>query len=100
MDIRRSLQALPGISTILVPQCVLNELEGLSTKLPDARTGLRLATMFGVAESEGHGDDCVLETARKLGAMVLTNDREFIRRLKNAGIPVLSIRGGRSIDFV
>lgn len=84
----------------MVPECVVSELSGLSSNIPDAVPARLLADRFERVPSMGKGDQCVMDAAVELGAFVLTNDRKFIVMLKEAGIRVLSIRRGRKIEFV
>lgn len=80
--------------------CVLDELQGLSRNIPDAKAALALADLYETVPSQGKGDDCILEMAVQLGGIVLTNDRELIKRLKEKGVRVVSIRSGKTINFV
>jgi len=59
-----------------------------------------MAERFEVIHTQGKGDDCIIEKAIETGSAVLTNDRGLARRLKESGIRVISIRGGKTIDFV
>ncbi len=77
VDIRAQLLEFPEIRKILIPQCVLDELVGLSTHLPEASGALKMASKFQIVESEGSGDDCILNIALAYGAAILTNDREL-----------------------
>lgn len=100
VDIENQLLAFPGINKIVVPMCVVAELTGLSNENNFARGALRLSARFEVIDSEGSGDECILETAKRHNAIVLTNDRNLISRLKKEKIRVISIRGSRRLDFV
>lgn len=75
-------------------------MKGISRDSPDGSAALMLADRFEIVETTGRGDDCILKIALELGASVLSNDREFVRRLKESGVRVLSIRGGKKIDYV
>ena len=100
VDIRSIITGKSGIGKVQIPQCVIDELEGLSVRLPDARAGLMLASRFDHIPSTGKGDQCIIDLAVANGAIVLTNDRELIGLLRKKGVRVMSIRGGNSIDFV
>ena len=99
VDIRAQLLEFPEISKILIPQCVLNELVGLSTRLPEASGALKMASKFEVVDSQGSGDDCILNIALTSGAAILTNDRELTERARSKGIRTFSIRGKSRIDI-
>jgi rRNA-processing protein FCF1 len=99
VDIRAQLLEFPEIRKILIPQCVLDELVGLSTHLPEASGALKMASKFQIVESEGSGDDCILNIALAYGAAILTNDRELTERARSNGIRTFSIRGKSRIDI-
>lgn len=92
INLDRELRRLFGDITVLVPGAVLEELSGVDDK--HARAALALAKKYPVAETEGRGDDAVLEVAESMGAAVVTNDRALISRLKERGIPVVRLRAG------
>lgn len=98
-DIRDLLSRLPEVSGILVPTCVLKELESMSDDVSYARGALSLAKKFKTIEGEGPADDCILELATGHGLFILTNDRGLIERAKALRIRTLSFKGGRNIDF-
>lgn len=45
-----------------------------------------------IETGEGHVDDLILETARKNGYYVATQDWEFKKKLKNKGVPLIYLR--------
>ena len=45
-----------------------------------------------ILETEGKGDDCILESAKIMNSMVITNDAELKKRLKKEGIKVIYVR--------
>ncbi|MEM0157025.1 MAG: hypothetical protein QXN26_03040 [Thermoplasmataceae archaeon] len=98
VDIRSQLLSFPEISSIMIPQCVLNELSGLSSRIPEASGALKMAANFEHVDSEGSGDECVLNAAIARKAAILTNDRELRDRARAKGIRTFSIRGKNRID--
>lgn len=100
VDLQKLSSVLPGTGQVFVPECVLSELRGLSEDNRYAKAALILAERFYSVRSTGTGDDCIVDVATELGAVVLTNDRGLIERLKKSGVRALSIRGGKTIDFV
>ncbi len=88
LEIKRIL----GNVNILVPSCILGELERLSRKRWEAKAALQLAKKYEMIEVEKLGDNGVLEAAKKLNAYVVTNDRALARILKKEGIKVLSMK--------
>ena len=99
VDIRAQLLEFPEISKILIPKCVLNELIGLETRVPEASGALDMASRFEVVDSQGSGDDCILNTALTNGAAILTNDRELTARARSKGIRTFAVRGKSRIDI-
>lgn len=99
VDIRTQLLGFPEISRILVPQCVLNELAGLASRVTEASGALKMTSKFEVVDSDGSGDDCVLNIALAREAAIITNDRELTRRARSKGIRTYSIRGKSRIDI-
>lgn len=97
IDIESILLRKFRISSILVPDCVLKELSGLSSSVPYAQGALRLAERFHRKESEGSGDRCILKLALDTGFPVLTNDLEFLSLLKKSGAGCLTLRNNRDI---
>lgn len=100
IDIESLLKEMPEVGKIVIPNCVIDELYGLSSRLVEARAAAVLAQRFTIEVSSGSGDECILSFANNSRAIVLTNDSELIKRLKEAGLRVLSIRAGKRIGFV
>lgn len=98
-DLRELLFELPEVSGIVVPTCVLRELEKMSGDVMFANGALALASKFPSVEGEGPADDCILDLASREGYFVLTNDRALTRRAKEIGVRTLSFIGKRRIDF-
>ncbi|MCW6169107.1 MAG: PIN domain-containing protein [Thermoplasmatales archaeon] len=97
IDLSNALFGIDEINGIIVPECVASELRGLSIRNPHARAALELISRFEIINSEGRGDDCILETARRLGAFILTNDRGLLTRAKSLGIRNASIRSNGTV---
>lgn len=98
VDLKDRVLSSTAVNRIVVPGCVVRELEGLARSNPYAKAALALSDRFEKIESEGAGDDCIIKCAKNHGASVLTNDRDLVLRLKDAGIRVLSLRRGAVID--
>ena len=97
VDLSVVLFGINEINGIIIPECVLSELRGLSARNQYARTALEMISRFEIINSEGKGDDCILETARRLGAFILTNDKELLIRAKSLGIRNASIRANGTV---
>lgn len=92
IDLKEKILDATQANRILVPECVLRELQGLSKSNYYAKAALLLADRFEKIESEGTGDECIIHCAEKIGGVVLTNDRELSSRIKEKGLRVLAIR--------
>ncbi len=91
---------LPG-ARLLVPACVLGELEGLAKSLtPGAMAARALAERYPVVPTTARGDDGVIEAAIASGAWVATADRELRRRLAIRGISALVPRDRHRLEVV
>ena len=97
VDIRKILNGKFNIFKIAVPDCVIHELENLSSSVPYARGALQLSKRFERISVHGHGDNCIIDTAQETGMAVLTNDRLLLGRLRQAGVICLTIKGERDI---
>lgn len=81
----------------VIPGCVLNELRGLAGHNVDARVAISLFSALEKIETEGKGDNCIEELAKKTGWAVLTNDRELTKTLKAMNIRVYLVKQRRYI---
>ncbi len=93
MNLDREIRRLLGEIRILVPSSVLGELSRLRTR--EAKAALALGHRYEVVRTELAGDDAVLDVAIRNNAAVVTNDKELISRLKEAGLPAVRLRSGR-----
>lgn len=98
-NIRDLLSRFVEITGIVVPECVLHELESMSGDVMFASGALNLARTFRIIEGSGPADDCILDVASRQKCYILTNDRELIRRARKMGITTLSFRQSRRIDY-
>ncbi len=97
IDIRTALLSIPMTFKIIVPKCVIDELVGLSKTFWYASAALEYSKNFDIIESNGIGDDCILNMAISMKCFVLTNDRGLINRLRSKNIRILMISQGKSI---
>jgi len=93
------LRRLVGDQPLVTPQAVVEELEKLADgngkEATAASVGLDLSDRCeAVATDAGYADDAVLELASHPDAThAVTNDKPLKRRLLDAGVPVISLRG-------
>ncbi len=98
-DISDLLFRLTEVAGVVVPKCVLHELESMSRDVMFAKGALALASRYPTIEGDGPADDCILELAVENGYFILTNDRELLRRARKEGVRTLSFMGRKRIDF-
>ncbi|MCS7130014.1 MAG: PIN domain-containing protein [Archaeoglobaceae archaeon] len=86
---------------IVVPKAVLDELKRLESKLSGeektaVRIALKLIENFEFVDSS-EGDEGILETAKKLGCGIITNDKELRRKAEKLGLAVGYIKLGKIV---
>lgn len=102
------LERLVGAAELVVPQAVLDELERLRDEgTPDeaaaARVGYELATeRCRAIGGDSRGADRVLADLAGGEAVdyVVTNDAPLRRRILDAGVPVISLRGRTKLTII
>jgi rRNA-processing protein FCF1 len=99
VDLRDQVTYLVGRCEIIVPQCVIDELKGLSTGNINARTALGIVQRFITVQSEGKGDECVFNTAVKLHAYVVTNDRNLALKLHENDLRCLMFTAKKMLSY-
>lgn len=97
VNIDRELSRLFGEVPVLVPSAVLEELSRLDQ--PEAKSALALARKYSIVETEERGDDGVLDVALRTDAVVVTNDKDLIARLKAARVGIVRLRQRRYLIF-
>jgi len=97
LNLDLELQRLVGNCEVYVPGPVIGELKRSRSKF--ARAALSLARKYRLAETGTQGDEGVIETARKLDAYVVTNDRALRARLIRLRIRTISLRSGRYLEL-
>jgi len=97
---------LPIQIKIVVPGVVIHELETLIKKSsPSIRQKARLALMlskqFSLLDThfKENADLEIKRLAEELNAIVATNDSELRLKLREKGIPVISIRGDNKLEL-
>lgn len=90
INIDAEIERLIGRARIVVPECVVRELEGLRGRA--AKAALMLARKYEIVPSEGTGDECVLSVALRENAYLLTNDAALRRRARAVGVKCIYLR--------
>lgn len=97
INIDREIERLLGSVRVVVPSCVIDELDALGT--PEAKGARRLSEKYEVVEVQEKGDQGVQEAAKRCGAAVVTNDQEFIEILRKSSVPVIRMRERQYLNF-
>ena len=103
LDVYELLRLQDYKPTVL--SCVLIELRSLckSAKRGADRAAAKLAAEIVEAKlnvvdvGKGHADDLILKYAKGRKVIVLTNDREFKQRLKEAGVDAVSVSKSKQL---
>lgn len=101
--LEEQLEAMLGAHTVHVPSSVLSELHMLTRNQGETGRAAKMALTYAkrfVGEPTGlMGDDGILQVARKLGAIVATNDRKLQDEATKSGLQVLLAREGSRLAF-
>ena len=103
IDLEKELTRLLGSYHIVVPTPIVRELEFLSEnrtgkKKAKAKASLKLIKKYDTIDMEGsNGDDSVLELAKKINGIVVTNDRELRNRVKEMSLSVIFLRAKKKL---
>ncbi len=98
IDLEGELSQLLGEYELMVPSSVLSELQRLARTDGKARAALEMAARYATVQVTGTGDEAILRTAKERDAAVLTNDRRLRERLREAGRPVIFLRGRSKLE--
>ena len=103
IDLEKELTRLLGNYHIVVPTPIVRELEFLSEngkgkKKAKAKASVKLIKKYDAIDVEGrNGDDSVLELAKKINGIVVTNDRELRNRVKEMSLSVIFLRAKKKL---
>ncbi len=100
IDIFEEIKKLIPNPEILTLSTVIDELKKIKDKKA-AKVGLELLKIHNVRiiPTEGNVDEKIIETAKKLKAVVFTNDKELKNKCIKQGIPVMFVRKKRIIKI-
>lgn len=105
INIEKELSRLLGICRIIVPRTVVEEMEKLAEQEGEigraAKLGLSIIKKrgFRLVETESKGDEGVLETAIKMDAAIVTNDKELKKKAKKLRLPIIYLREGNHLEM-
>ncbi len=101
VDWKKELDCLVGSYRLVVPTTVARELEILSTHRKDqkkAAAALKLIETFErIDDPASSADEALVNIALKTHGIVVTNDSELRKRLKNNGLSVIFLRGRKKL---
>lgn len=92
------LDRLFGFWKILVPECVLIELRGLSKDMLKARAALKLAANYPSIPTKKKGDQGVLEALVRENGILLSNDRHLRNNALKMGYRVIFLRSRSHLE--
>ncbi len=95
LNLDLELRRLLGDCRVVVPGPMLGELKRCGAK--HSKAAIALARKYEIIPTESSGDEAIMELARKLGAYVVTNDKELRSRLRAEGIPLVYLRSGTHV---
>ncbi len=98
VDLEGELTRLFGKFKIFIPKPVINELKFLSEhgkgrKKHIAKPALKLIEKYEVVDAYGKGDRAILNLAKELNCIVLTNDKKLRSKLKKLSLHAVYLRG-------
>ncbi len=98
VDLEGELTRLFGKFKIFIPKPVINELKFLSEhgkgrKKHIAKPALKLIEKYEVVDAYGKGDRAILNLAKELNCIVLTNDKKLRSKLKKLSLNAVYLRG-------
>ncbi len=97
LDIEKELNRLLGTYEIIIPSSVLLELENVKDRY--VKAAQKFAEGYSVIATELRGDESIISLALTLQAMVVTNDKELRKRLKEQGLSVIFMRQGKYLSI-
>jgi rRNA-processing protein FCF1 len=101
MNWEKELAGLVGAHRLVVPTAVIQELQVLATRRKGqkkAAAALKLIAKYETIEGDAiSADEALLKIAEKTHGIVVTNDAELRKRLKNRGFSVIFLRGKKKL---
>lgn len=101
VDWEKDLDRLVDGYHVVVPTAVVQELQILTTRSAEkkkAAAALKLIAKYDTIDQKAETvDDALIKIAEKTKGIVVTNDAELRKRLKNRGFPVIFLRGKKRL---
>jgi rRNA-processing protein FCF1 len=104
IDLEEELTRLFGKFKIIIPKSVLDELNFLSEhgngrKKFIAKPALKLIEKYEFIDIGGKGDKAIIDLAKKLNCIVLTNDKNLRYKMKKLSLHTVFLRGKSKLVF-
>lgn len=99
IDILGQLTSL-GFRKVVVPDCVIRELEGLTGDIAEAKAALSIISDLERIPSTDPCDFSIIRAAKENKFSILTNDREVITEAKKNNVKAFTIKRKRIIGSV
>lgn len=107
IDLEDEIINLIGKSSIVVPKPIFDEIKliinkGKYNKKKIAKNSLKIIEeKFKIVDLNinSRGDDALIDYAKKLSGIVLTNDKDLKKRLRNEKISVIFLRGKNRLNI-
>ena len=103
VDLEDELTRLLGRHKIVIPKSVFDELRFLSQQQDGRRRQIAKAAMQFIKKFEivntkiENADDAIFNLAKETDWVVVTNDKELRKRLRNVLLPVIFLRGKKTL---
>ena len=103
VDLEAELTRLLGRHKIVIPKSVFDELRFLSQQQDGRRGQIAKAAMQFIKKFEmvntkiENADDAIFNLAKETDWIVVTNDKELRKRLRNVLLPVIFLRGKKTL---
>jgi rRNA-processing protein FCF1 len=105
INLNDEITKLIGKSFITIPKPIYNEIKILSIKGKEKKKKIAKASLKLIKNkyeiidinNDKIGDNAILQYAKNLNGIVVTNDKELRKKLKNESIPVIYLRGKQKL---
>jgi len=103
IDLEKELARILGSFDIVVPSTVVKELdflskEGKGVKKIKAKASLKLIEKYEIIGVDGNNaDDSLIRLAKIINGIVVTNDKDLRKRLKEVFVPVVFLRSKKKL---
>ena len=103
IDLENEVTRLVGKCDITVPSIVVDEINHLARREGKIRSAARVAQTlmkrFRIVKTRGTGDQGIVDYAKKIQGIVVTNDKELKKELRDIEIPVIYLRGNNHLEL-